>query len=105
MGQKLKEAIAYFAPKLINWYRLLENDDNIPDEDINLRMVAAFYGREKLMDEYDAEMKSLEEDCLRDVEMEELEDALLDDDRGVSDIDFEKLSDFKLPRKQAKNFE
>ena len=91
MGQKLKAAIEYFAPKLINWYRLLENDDSIPDEDISLRMAATFYGRDKLIAEYDAEMKSIEEACPRDVEMQDLEDALLEDDRGVSDIDFEKL--------------
>ena len=88
MGHKLKAAIQYYAPRLRNWYRLLKNDDSIPDENIDLRMAATFYGKDKLVEEYVAEMKSIEEDCLRDVEMEELEDALLEDDRGVSGIDF-----------------
>ena len=95
MGQKLKAAITFFAQKLRNWYRLLENDDSIPDEDINLRMAATFYGRDKLIQEFDAEMKSIEEDCLRDVEMQESEEALMEHDRGVSHIDFEKLFTLK----------
>ena len=50
-------------------------------------------------------MKSIEEACLRDVEMQDLEEALLEDDDGVSDIDFEKLFTLKqLSKKTNKKF-
>ena len=64
-------------------------------------MAATFYGRNKLIEEFDAELKSVEEDCLREVGMEEMEDALLEDDRGASDMDIENLFTLKQLSKKT----
>ena len=49
----------------------------------------------------DVEIEELEVDCPRDAEIEKMENALLENDRGVSDIDFEKLFIFEKTSKET----
>ena len=73
----IQEAILCFAPKLRQWYRNREGDPNIGDDDIDLNTVTALYGKDKLLKEYE--------------EVQNASEALMDYDKGVSDVNFDKL--------------